>query len=195
MRFKITPYIFISLACFLSAFSTVLWAEDISVAVKLSNIKAEKTVEKGGDEVYVDVTDYSSSGRTENKRIPVNPSHWLSDHLEKVQNVTLWQGNVREKEEIKLIFSVMDQEYPPWVSDELIGGAELILKNEKGKLSAEWKVPQFENEPTIEMKPAGNSVKAGNSGDSGDSGNSRSYIFKGEGALYDVTFSVEKNQK
>lgn len=151
-------------------------AKTLPVSVKLAEIKAEKTSEKKGDELYFHVTKYSNLGHSVESRIPIFPEHWLSKQLNKVKNVEIWKGSLKEGESIKLIISLLDQDLPPWDADDLLGSAQLMLSNQKGKLKTEWVVPVFEETEEVEMlKP----------------GKPQHYLFKGAGSLYDVAFSVE----
>ncbi len=154
-----------------------LHAKELTAVVKLSNIKVEKSSDRGGDEFYFNITYYSSLGHSKNIRIPESPTHWLSQHVETVKDINLWTGTLAEGEEVRLILSIVEQDYPPWDPDDLIGGVELILKNEKGKLKKKWDVPTFEERVEVEMKKPGNP---------------QTFIFKGDEALYDVAFIVNQ---
>lgn len=158
----------------------VIPAKDFDVVVKLTSIKAEKTTEQGGDELYFNVTRYSSLGSFKNDRIPAEPACWSSKALDKLKDIVLWEGVVHDKEEIKLILSVVEQEFPPWDPDELIGGAQLILRNKKDKLEHEWVVPVFEDRSEIEMKAVDPMQ------------NAQVFLFKGAGAVYEVAFSIQE---
>lgn len=152
-------------------------AKALRVVVKLTSIKAEKTTEQGGDELYFNVTQYSSFGRSRTERIPQASGYWSFKYLDKVKDISLWEGLLHDKEEIKLILSVVEQDFPPWDLDELIGGAQLLLKNKEGKLAYEWVVPVFEEQADIEMKTPGLLQE---------------FVFKGAGAVYEVAFTVQE---
>jgi hypothetical protein len=118
-------------------------------------------------------------GASKNSKIPAGDLCWESKNLDKVKDVVLWEGDVQTGEEIKLILSVVEQDFPPWDPDELIGGAQLILTNNKGKFAHEWVKPVFEEEVDIEMKgkrPDGSQI----------------FLLKSAGAIYEVTFAVEQ---
>lgn len=162
--------------------SNIALAAPLSLVVKLSDIKVEKTSEKKGDEIYFSITEYSSLNRSKETRVPVQPTHWLSQNVDKLKNVVLWQGTIQESEEIKLIISMMEQDSPPWNPDDLIGNAELTIKNEKGTLHKEWKAPIFAETSEVEMKkePVTTVGKE-----------PQRFVFKGEKAHYDVAFDVQ----
>ncbi len=151
----------------------------MEVTVKLTDVRAERTLEKEGDEIYFNITQYSNQHKPQDLRIPVYPSHWLSKQLSKVKNVILWQGTVEKGESIRLILSLLEQDSPPWDLDTMIGSTELTLENRQGKLIKTWGIPAFEKRQEAEMlKPS----------------DPQRYVFKGAGSRYDVAFLVEQKK-
>jgi len=126
------------------SFIPEVWAEAIPVRIHLNSIEAIKTSEKGGDELYFDITQYSNKGQAKTNRLPEAPLHWLSKQLPEVKDVALWEGMVQDNEEMKVIISLVEQDNPPWDVDDLIGSALLILQNKKGVLLYRWELPVFE---------------------------------------------------
>ena len=88
------------MCCWLGEFAE---AKTLQVTLQLAEIRVEKTSEEGGDELYFNVTQYSSLGSTQNTRVPAYPSHWPSQKLHKVKNALLWEGSIKEGEEVQLI--------------------------------------------------------------------------------------------
>lgn len=121
--------------------SKPIFAQDLQLSVILSELDAIRTTEKGGDELYFSVTEYSSKEHPRNYLIPEFPMHWLSAHLKDIKNVTLWDKIIKEGEGVSVIFSLIEQEIPPWYLDELIGTVKLKVRNEKGVLKREWIIP------------------------------------------------------
>ncbi len=118
-----------------------IFAKDVQLSVLLSKLEAIRTTEKGGDELYFSVTEYSTKERPRNYLIPEYPMHWLSANLKDIKNVSLWDKIIKEGEGISVIFSLIEQESPPWFLDELIGTVKLKIRNEKGALKSEWIIP------------------------------------------------------
>lgn len=147
----------------------------ITVRVTLDTIEAIKTADKGGDELYFDITQYSNRGRAKTDRIPEAPEHWLSKQLPEVKNVLLWEGVVDEQEELKVIISLVEQDTAPWDVDDLIGSALLILENKKGKLIQRWELPVFEDHVSQEML---------------ESHNPQRFIMRGDQSQYNIAFKV-----
>lgn len=154
-----------------------VFAKEVSILLKLVDIKAEKTSEAAGDELYFDITQYPNLGRPRSDRIPLYPLHWVSNQLSQAKNVILWEGSLAEGESIKLILSLVEQDNPPWDMDDLLGSAELVLANYQGKLKKEWSIPSFVTAKTVEMKKKASPQR---------------YIFKGDNSRYDVALVVEQ---
>lgn len=165
--------------CLLTSSSAFADTPAVRAAVTLKRMKTDKTAAVSGDELYFNVTSYSSLGQSRTERIPEQPAHWDSKALDKVQNIPLWTGSLQEGEEMKLILSVVEQEFPIWNNDELIGGAQLKLSNQKGELKYEWEVPLFEENTDIEMHGQANA-------------NPQLFLLKSSDAVYEVAFSVEQ---
>ncbi len=117
-------------------------AHTTPIVLTLESIEVVKTAEQfSGDEIYVNITEYSSVDKPAMHRVPEYPSHWLSKYMDKVKNVPLWTKNIRDTESVELIISVVESEAPPWDVDDLIGSVKLKVYIEKGKLEQEWSVP------------------------------------------------------
>jgi hypothetical protein len=87
------------------------------------------------------VTEYSTNSHPVNYVIPDYPSHWLSKRLADVKNVTVWADTLKEGEGAAIIFSLIEQDVPPWHMDDLIGTVKLKVRNERGQLKREWVLP------------------------------------------------------
>ena len=151
-------------------------AKEFKVILKLVDIRAEKTVDSGGDQVYFNMTEYSSLGHSKENRVPLYPGHWLSKQLPMVKNLALWRGVLKDNESIKLIVSLGEQGESAWEVNSSIGAAELILENKEGKLKKTWTIPVFEEKKEVEML--------------NKNGEER-FVFKGAGSRYDVAFKIE----
>jgi len=121
----------------------------VHATVKLVAIKALKTMENEGDELYFSVLKFPSEGRPSVDKIPEHPKYWPSEHLDKVINVTLWNNKLKKDEAITLVFALVDQDTPPWNTDDIVGSVRLQLKNANGKLEASWSVPNRAEPPVI----------------------------------------------
>ncbi len=151
-------------------------AKELQATLKLRDIRVEKTVDKGGDDVYFNITQYSNLGESKENRVPIYPAHWLSKQVSGIKDLTLWQGVLQDEESIKLVIALSDQELSPFEIDDLIGSAQLTIRNHKGKLIKHWTVPILEEKDEVEMLKKGSPQR---------------YIFKGASSRYDVAFVVE----
>jgi hypothetical protein len=113
-----------------------------SVLLTLEKIEVVRTAEDlSGDQVYVNITEYSSMDKPTMHRVPEYPSHWLSKYIDKVKNIPLWNKPIKDAESVELIISVVESDAPPWDVDDLIGSVKLKVYIEKGKLEQEWSIP------------------------------------------------------
>ncbi len=166
---------FFSLFFLVGLFCGTALAAPVKAVLKVTDIQAKKTITPNGDDVYFNITEYSSLGSTNEKRVPVYPAHWLSKQLTNVKDLTLWEGKLQEGESIKLVVVLSEQDLRPWGTDHLIGAITLTLKNQKGTLHSHWDIPVFEEKDEVEM------VK---------NGTIKRYVFKGERFRYNVGFEV-----
>jgi hypothetical protein len=161
---------------FSSTVMTKAYAEE-ALQLKLIHLQAEALSEENGDEVYISVTKYSNLARPEEFRIPSSPNNWFFKRLNEASNVNLWQGTLAKGEEIRLMISIAEQDFPPWDVDDLIGTVQVTLKEVKGRLIEEWSIPTMDGQPRIEDKgPV--------------SGKGRRYVLHGDNSRYEAELIV-----
>ncbi len=156
--------------------TTMAYAEE-ALQLKLVQLQAEALSEENGDEVYISVTKYSNLARPEEFRIPSSPNNWFFKRLSEASNLSLWQGNLAKGEEIRLMISIAEQDFPPWDVDDLIGTVQVTLKEAKGHWIEEWHIPTMDGQPRIEDK---GSVL----------GKGRRYILHGDNSRYELELIV-----
>lgn len=149
--------------------------KEIQATVTLNSIEAKKLSKKSGDKLYINITESSNLGKTTTTRMPEKPTLSFSKNSAQFKNLILWTGRLKENEEVKLIFSIVEEDFSAWDIDDLIGSAQLILTNKKGHLEKRWELPVFE-ENTVMVKK----------------GASPEFVMKGEHSHYVVSFSLEE---
>jgi len=117
------------------------FARTYEASVKLLKIEQLQTLESGGEEIFLHITAYHSNGKSESMTLPRHPSFWPSEHLEKVSDVDVWDGILRENESVVLLISAMEKDFHPWNTDDLIGTIRLRMINMNGRLKSEWSIP------------------------------------------------------
>ena len=120
----------------------------VSTKLDLTAIKAVKTTEKHGDELYIDVLVYTSKGKPKHYRIPHYPLHWPSDITHKLHDLNIWEGKLQPNESVTILVSLIEMDAPPWDTDDLIGSIRVRLKNDKGNLITSWSMPNRVDSPT-----------------------------------------------
>lgn len=153
--------------------SAALFAKGEDYSVKLKSIEKIHSQEKGGDELHVSITEFPKEGVPSHYQIPNFPSHWLSPYLYNVKDLTLWKKNVQSCTDLKVVFSLVEEDIPPWNLDDLLGSVTLDLKCDKGKMVSSWLIPNSANTEALGK-------------DSGE------FKFKGEGAEYKLNFQLDK---
>lgn len=146
------------------------------IVLTLEKIEAVKTEEgKSGDQIYLNITEYSSMDKPNMHRIPEYPSHWLSKYIDKVKNVTVWNRAIKDTESVELVISLVESDAPPWDVDDLIGSVKLKIYIEKGKLEQEWSTP---NKDIVKSdKEKGH------------------FVLTGDGAEYKISLKLKKDDK
>lgn len=133
----------------LSLFVTPVWAEADNLTVKLEAIEKIQSQELGGDELYFTITEFPLGKSPSYYQIPGYPTHWLSDHLEKIKDIVLWKKSVRACENIDVVFSLVEKDLPPWNLDDDLGTVELKVRCENGQVKANWSIPNPKTAATI----------------------------------------------
>jgi hypothetical protein len=145
---KIAYLVFgLSTACLLSMANNARAAMDIHPILKIVDIKATKTQENGGDEVYVQIAEYDSNGSSRAFTVPRLPLTWPSKHIDQVDDVQIWGGVLSKDQSTSLVVSFMDHDESPFNTDDLIGVFKLNIKNKNGKLVSDWTIPNVGIKP------------------------------------------------
>ncbi len=135
-----------------ASISCVAVAAPKNLQIFISEIKADKTEHKRGDKIYFSVTEYPSKGDPRITRMPAYPLHILTKDLAQMHDVILWQGLLDNKESLLLIITLLEQKLPLIQADDAMGSVQVLLKNDNGKINAEWGQPHFKDQPKVEQK-------------------------------------------
>lgn len=153
--YRLGVMVFTMIMCTLTCVSS--YAEDaqkknISLQITLSDIKQIKRSEAGGDEIYFSVTEYSSIERPRHYLVPSFPTHWLSQHIDEVKNVVLWEKPLQDKESVMVVISLLERDAPPWNVDDLIGTVKVKMQYEGGQVKKEWSLPNKEEARVLDQE-------------------------------------------
>ncbi len=129
-----------------------------NLELQLLHLKAIKTADASGDKLYMGVAVYPSSGKPDYYLVPKFPLFWASRQLDTLKNVRIWSDKLQNNQSITLVLSLMEQDAPPWNTDDLIGSVQLRLYNKNGVLESNWDIPNRADAPTSVMSKYG-SVK------------------------------------
>jgi len=152
------------------------------VSVDLQKLKVIQEQEKSGDELYFSVTEVPLDKKWEKGKfplpkhyqVPAFPSHWLSKYADKIHDVTLWKKTGKGCESTDVLFSLVEEDTPPWNLDDLLGSVKLQMRCENGKTVTHWEIPDSKITASVPQK-------------------SNTFSFTGDGAEYSGTFKVEQH--
>lgn len=143
-------FFWIGLTFFALINTSVVQAKEHRLVLILDKIKAESLSEDRGDEVYLSVSKYSNKGAPEEVRVPDKPRYWQFRKLDSIKNIVLWQGKIASEESLRFDISVVEQDFPPWDIDDLIGTLRVIIQEEKDHLKIQWSIPKMDGQPQID---------------------------------------------
>jgi len=153
--------------CFFSVFANNVFARDdvvilknkyvakpnskvVCSSIQLQKIKAVKTEERHGDELYLSITVYPSDKKPINYSIPEPPMHWLSRYLKEIKQLTLYKSTLKNGESASVVLTLIEKDAYPWNIDDLIGTVQVHIKNKDGKLYSVWHAVNSGEEPKVE---------------------------------------------
>lgn len=145
------------------------------VTVQLNSLKKIKQQEKSGDELYISVTEFAKNQKPRFHQIPRFPAHWTSDNLDGIKDVVLWKKAMKTCTPTTVIFSLVEEDLPPWNTDDLVGSVQLQISCTQGKMKTEWKIPNANRAIPV-------------------SGNKNAFEMTGERAKYLMNMNIIKNK-
>ena len=150
-------------------------AMEDQLTLKLTHIERIKSTEERGDELYFSITEYSTKVHPRHYVVPAFPSHWLSDQLEKVNNIELWTRKLQEDEAVTVLVSLIESDAPPWNVDDLIGTVKLKAINHNEQIKTQWQIPNDKYAKKL-------------------GGSDNSFSLTGDGGQYHISLSLSTNQ-
>jgi len=147
MKMIIKRLLLPSLSLLFLFFAIGVQAKTLHPVIKLLKFEEVTTQEKRGEELFLHVTEYHSHGLSSSKTIPSHPTFWPSEHLKKVKNVKIWEGDVKEGDSVIVLISAMEKDFHPWNTDDIIGTVRARIRNENGRLTVNWSMPNRADSP------------------------------------------------
>jgi len=131
------------------ALEKVKTKQSIKASIILVGMKARKTQETKGDELYFHLHIYPSYKEHYSLRIPEVPKIWRSQKLKEVTNVPIFEESIPEGGTVNVVISLMEKDDPPFDSDDLLGVITAHFKNDQGKLKSLWSIPNRTDAPVL----------------------------------------------
>ncbi len=154
------------------AFGHAAFAQGQEISVKLKNLKMIQQQEKGGDELYISVTEYPAQGKPIHYQVPSYPTHWLSKYITNVKDVVIWKKTDAKCEGAELLITLVEEDFVPWNMDDSLGSVALKVECVNGKAIEKWSIPDQKTAEKI-------------------SNENGAFTFKGKGAQYKALFTIE----
>lgn len=146
-------------------------AQNEELTVKLHSLDVIKTQEKGGDELFISVSEFPVKGKAVHYQIPSYPTHWLSKYAGNVKDIVLWNKKSNTCEPAELMFTLVEEDFEPWNMDDSIGSVALKVECINGEAVQSWTIPK--QKPGISVTQEGGT-----------------FTFEGDGAKYKASFSI-----
>ncbi|MBS0288107.1 MAG: hypothetical protein JSR17_12480 [Proteobacteria bacterium] len=159
----------------LAVYTGQAFSQNEELSIKLKALDVVKTQEKGGDELFISVSEFPAQGKPLHYQIPSYPTHWLSKYLVNVKDVVLWKKQSSTCMPAELLITLVEEDFEPWNMDDAIGSLELKIDCVNGKAVEKWTIPT--------QKSGANVTQQGNT-----------FTFEGDGAKYKATFSIDSNK-
>lgn len=145
----------INIVIFISLFAShIAFANPKTVEVQLVQLEAKKTTDRTSDKLYFTITEYPSAGEPRLLREPMYPLHWLFRDLPEIKQVKLWHGDLAKNQSVLLVFSLMEQDFPMFGTDDVIGSVQVKIINKDNKIHVVWGLPHFVDQPKVEKVDA-----------------------------------------
>ncbi|MBS0290373.1 MAG: hypothetical protein JSS07_10130 [Proteobacteria bacterium] len=142
------------------------------MSVKLKSLEVIKTQEKGGDELFISITEFPLGKSSAHYQIPSPPSHWLSKYLNNVKDVVIWKKQSNQCEPLNLLITLVEEDYAPWNLDDSLGSVELKITCVGGKAVEQWTIPDKDATRVL-------------------NGQDNAFIFNKDNAQYKAVFQLE----
>jgi hypothetical protein len=125
--------------------------KNIEPDLTMRSIEETFRAKRHGSKFYMTVTAYPSNQKATYQRIPVEPLEWPRKSLDQIRDVSMWRAKLADGEAVTLMISLVEEDVPPWFTDDLVGTISIHMKNEHGKLVEKWSVAgQRDNRQKIE---------------------------------------------
>lgn len=125
--------VLVSLSCLAFA------ADTLQPRILLKRVEVIQAQENYGDEVYMVITEFAPKGANRQYTVPDYPVHWPSKHIDQIKDANIWQAKLADGEQIEVILEAVEHDAPPFNVDDSLGSVVVKVKNNKGKLEADWK--------------------------------------------------------
>ncbi len=147
----------------------------------ISKIVPKNSQEENGDELFFEILEIDNNNKKVIFRVPQFPSYWTTNKLDQINDFLLWKGVLKEGMEKTLIISLIDQDFPPWNNNDIIGIIKVELTLIDGNIQSKW---------SNENGPSGGIIATAN-----DSEHIQKFKLSSEKASYHINIGLTETKK
>ena len=106
----------------------------------IKSIQTKKIQEKQHDELFLQLIEKPNKKVTNLYRIPPFPLYWHNLELPSISNYPIWTGLIQNNQIVLLKIDLMEQDFPPWDNNDILGSLVLTLHNINGVIQNTWDI-------------------------------------------------------
>lgn len=148
------------------------------VTITLKDIENIKGSEEK-DELFISIFEHKKNERPKLYRVPNFPEYWLSNLVEQLKDVVIWEGIVRKNNSTNLMISLLEQDLAPWDNDDLLGTIRYMF---------------YYDSTEKQFMMNSKTVKQGNKNNKGEFdpliNDTHTFTLNGDDSLYKITLEV-----
>lgn len=119
----------------------VFASSSVKSSLVVEQVKKVKAQEYFGDDLYFDISVFKVKEPTMFFRVPKFPINWPSSKVKFIKGIVLWQGEIKDKQKVNFVVSLVDQDAKPFNPDDIVGVVKVMVENVDGQLKANWQMP------------------------------------------------------
>lgn len=118
-------------------------AEGFAYPILLIKKMVKKVSQEDEDELYYSIFETHQNDDKSNDKLtrePEFPLYFSSNRIQHLKDYIMWRGLMRNGDTIKLAITLMEQDFPPWNPDDLIGVLNINVFFSTSNLKVDWNI-------------------------------------------------------
>lgn len=126
-------------------------AKTEGVTIYAAKISPITLINESGDHIYFSINEFPSVGTAKLLRVPDYPDNWESRILPCMKDIKIWEGEITDENGVVVVLSMLDQAFPLFEDERLIGNIMIEINNNGQEIIANWAAPDFYDQPKVEQ--------------------------------------------